>query len=313
MLAAAYAYLGDFATATELYDSLTEGVKTSRDNELYIKGSTTEETIQYTAYALLTASLVRKTEAEGLYQYLSTHTSTLDLYQLEQAAYLKYFYPLDAKPAKFSWTVGEKTENITLKPGQVYALSLGKNDWSSLKLTEEDGDIRVRATYLGSVAEALEGSAGSERVAISKEISLYNKEKNLYAVTLNYTVTTDKNYSCFTISDYIPSGARWYPANNSTSSYEKEGSWSHSAYVDVLTGQSVRGNIHVYHNNSNKLAGLEEVTLSGSVTYYIRGAVEGDFAVDYAVLRDRSTGRYAISESGTVNISDDEWKIVLEK
>ena len=79
--------------------------------------------------------------------------------------------------------------------------------------------------------------------------------------------------------------------------------------MDDLTGQSVRGNIYVYHNNSNKLAGLEEVTLSGSVTYYIRGAVEGEFAVDYAVLRDRSTGGYAISESGTVSINDSDWKI----
>jgi len=313
MLAAAYAYLGDFATAAELYDSLTAGVKTSRDNELSIKGSTTEETIKYTAYALLTASLVRKTDAEGLYRYLSTHTSTLELYQLEQAAYLKYFYPLDAKPAKLSWTVGEKTQSITLKPGEVYNLSLSKSDWNAFELSEEEGDIRVRAAYLGSVEEALEGTTGSDRVAISKEISLYNKEKNIYAVTLNYTVTTDRNYSAFSISDYIPSGARWYPANNSTASYEKNGSWSHSAYVDVLTGQSVRGNIHVYHNNSNKLAGLEEVTLSGSVTYYIRGAVEGDFAVDYAVLRDRSSGGYAISESGTVSISDSEWKIELKK
>ena len=71
--------------------------------------------------------------------------------------------------------------------------------------------------------------------------------------------------------------------------------------------------MNVYHNNTNKLAGLEEVTLSGSVTYYIRGAVEGEFAVDYAVLRDRSNGSYAISESGKVNICDDTWKIVLEK
>ena len=78
MLAAAYAYLGDFATAAELYDSLTDGVKTSKGNELYIKGSTTEDTIKYTAYALLTASLVRKTDAEGMYNYLSTHTSTLE-------------------------------------------------------------------------------------------------------------------------------------------------------------------------------------------------------------------------------------------
>lgn len=312
MLAAAYAYLGDFATAAELYDSLTVGVKTSRDNELSIKGSTTEETIKYTAYALLTASLVRKTDAEGLYNYLSTHTSTLDLYQLEQAAYLKYFYPMDAKPAKFSWTVGEKTETVALKPGQIITLSLSKSDWNALKLTKEEGDIRVRAQYLGSAEEALEGSASSERIAISKEISLLNKERNLYAVTLNYTVTTDKNYSSFAISDYIPSGARWYPGNNSTS-YTREGSWSQSAYVDVLTGQSVRGNIHVYHNNSNKLAGLEEVTLSGSVTYYIRGAVEGEFAVDYAVLRDRSNGGYAISESGTVSINDGEWKIELKK
>jgi len=313
MLAAAYAYLGDFATAAELYDSLTAGIKESRDNELCIKASTSEETIKNTAYALLTASLVRKTDAQGLYRYLSTHTSTLDLYQLEQAAYLKYFYPVDAKAAKFSWTVGEKTETVALKPGQVYTLSLSKSDWNALALTEEEGDIRVRAQYLGSVAEALEGTTDSDRVAISKEISLYNKEKNIYVVTLNYTVTTDKNYSCFTISDYIPSGARWYPANNSTYSHEKEGSWSHSAYVDVLTGQSVRGNIYVYHNDSNKLAGLEEVTLSGSVTYYIRGAVEGEFAVDYAVLRDRSTGGYAISESGTVSINDGEWKIALKK
>ena len=313
MLAAAYAYLGDFATAAELYDSLTDGVKTSKGNELYIKGSTTEDTIKYTAYALLTASLVRKTDAEGLYNYLSTHTSTLELYQLEQAAYLKYFYPLNAKAAKFSWTVGEKTETVVLKPGQVYTLSLSKGDWNALELSKEEGDVRVRAAYLGSVQEALEGTQGSDNIKISKTMSLYNAEKNIYAVTLNYTVTTDKNYSCFTISDYIPSGARWYPANNSTSSYEKNGSWSQSAYVDDLTGQSVRGNIYVYHNNSNKLAGLEEVTLSGSVTYYIRGAVEGEFAVDYAVLRDRSTGGYAISESGTVSINDGAWKIALKK
>jgi len=149
-------------------------------------------------------------------------------------------------------------------------------------------------------------------VKISKEMSLYNKERNLYAVTLHYTVTTDKNYASFAISDYIPSGARWYPADN-TYSHGKNGSWSYSAYVDTLTGQTVQGNISVYHNNSNKLAGLEEVTLSGSVTYYIRGAVEGEFAVDYAVLRDRSTGGYAISESGTVSINDGEWKITLEK
>lgn len=312
MLAAAYAYLGDFTTAAELYDCLTAGVKISRDNELSIKGSTTEESIKYTAYALLTASLVRKTDAEGLYRYLSTHTSTLDLYQLEQAAYLKYFYPLDAKAAKFSWTVGETAETVALKPGQVYTLSLSKKDWNALELSEEEGNIRVRVAYLGSVEEALEGTESSESVQIRKEILLQNKEKNLYAVTLHYTVTTDKNYTSFVISDYIPSGARWYPGNNSTS-YTREGNWSQSAYVDVLTGQNVRGMIHVYHNNSNKLTGLEEVTLSGSVTYYIRGAVEGEFAVDYAVLRDRSTGGYAISESGTVNINDGAWKIELKK
>ena len=313
MLAAAYAYLGDFATAGEHYDSLTEGVKESTGNALCIKGNSTEETIKYSAYALLTASLVRKTDAEGLYQYLTTHESTLDLYQLEQATYLKYFYPTEAQPAKFSWTVGATTESVTLKPGEIHTLSLSKSDWDALVITEEEGKIRIHVAYLGSVEEALEGTEHSEKVKISKAISLFNQEKNIYAVTLNYTVTTDQNYSCFAISDYIPSGARWYPAGNGSSSWNQDGSWSQSAYVDTLTGQSVRGNIYVYHNNSNKLAGLEEVTLSGSVTYYIRGAVEGDFAVDYAVLRDRSTGGYAISESGTVNINDDEWKIALQK
>lgn len=310
-LMAAFAYLGDFGAAAEIYDTLAASNREETEGEVSFRGATTEETIQNTANALISAALIRKADAVGMYRYLQSHTSLLNLYQLEQSAYIKFFYPLEAAAAGFTWTVGDKTEQVEMKIGEITGLYLNKADFEALKISKVSGNLKVRAAYLGGAEEALREGIPQQNIKISKSVKEEDASRNLYRVTLNYEITTDRNYSSFLLSDYIPTGARYFEGKNENY-HDTEGIWRSGGYIYNLTGQSMRGSVYIYRTDTEKLEGLEPVTLTGSVSYLIRGAVKGEFAIDTAVLQDRRNGSYALSESGTLEIGDGAWKIELK-
>ncbi len=300
-LTAAYAYLGDFSSAAEIYDTLAAEYRSTENGEIYFEGVSTEETIRYTAYALMSAALIRKTDAEGMYRYLQNHTSTVELYQLEQAAYVKYFYPLNAKNTSFTWKVGETEEKVELNIGGVYSMTLNRADFEVFAVLNADENVRVRATYLGSADAARSENTESGKLGVTKTVTVYNAEKNLYRVTLEYSITTDRNDSFYSLADYIPSGARYYEAEDNYNS-SRNGNWYNGAYIYCLSGQTMKGGIYIFRTNDDQLSGLSKITITGSVSYIIRGAVEGSFVVDSAVVQDRSNGNYAASEKAEITL-----------
>ena len=117
-LCAAFAYIGDFSAAREIYDALYKDfAKTTDNGGLYFKGENAEHSIKLTALALMSASLVAKTDAVKLAAYVAGNKSEYDQYILELASYVKFFMPTEVKPSSFAYRIGNGAETkVDLAP-----------------------------------------------------------------------------------------------------------------------------------------------------------------------------------------------------
>ena len=102
-LAAAFAYIGDFPAAKVIYAAVkSEYLSENEARELY-QGEGTEEQIKLTALALVVASRLNRTDAEGMVKYLLGHVSGAEYYELEMAAYVGFFMPTERVESAFSY------------------------------------------------------------------------------------------------------------------------------------------------------------------------------------------------------------------
>lgn len=306
-LASAYAYLGDYATARSIYRNAVDPLLANENGYTFLKGADTEASIDLTAQALMTAVLVSRNEAVEFVRYLMDHESTVNLYVLELAAYIRYFCPPEGTESVFTYTLQGVTETKTLKPGQTFRISLSKSDFSNFSVVSADDRISVRAVYQGTVADATENNSSSDRITVSKKITPYDESRGLYLVTLDYTVRTDSNYGYYTLTDRIPSGARFFRTHSYDSMTELSG-WNQWAWLSD-DGQMMNGYISVYNWQDSSLEGRTERTFSGRVSYIIRAALEGTFTVDSALVQDTVSHEYAFSGAGKVTIRDGAWTV----
>jgi len=78
----------------------------------------------------------------------------------------------------------------------------------------------------------------------------------------------------------------------------------------------MHGYIGMYNPTEKYISGRTERSVSGSVSYLIRAAVAGEFAVSPAIMQNSTNGNYALSEGGRVIIGEnisDVWKIEMKK
>lgn len=309
-LAAAFAYIGDFPAAKVIYAAVkSEYLSENEAKELYIRGEGTEEQIKLTALALVVASRLNRTDAEGMVKYLLGHVSGAEYYELEMAAYVRFFMPTERVESTFSYRfAGGEVQTITLRAGGAYALTLTRHGFETLEIVGADPNIRVRAAYFGSPADALEGREQTETISVQKTITPYDEKLGLYLVTLNFSGKTDRAHLCFSISDSIPTGARFVSSVVFDKPYTTLRSRT-SAWLYNTGGQQMRGGISIWTPNSKWNDKFDEYTYSGSVSYLIRGAVIGDFIVEEALIRSNLTGSYATTERMKVTIKEDKWVI----
>lgn len=307
-IAAALAYVGDYSAASEYYQYIMTFHSASEENEMFIKSDKTEENIKLTALALMTASVVDTDGAALMANYLSTHTSTVNLYDLELASYVRYYFPAEAKKAVFSYSIGDTTEEITLSPGQYYNLTLDRRDFTAFKLLSADESVIVYAAYRGSAQEAYGSGEVTDNLKITKSIEPYDAVRGLYKVTLSYRAVTDRSYAFFSLSDCIPSGARYFGAAGEYGDLY-EGDTYTFAYISNNGTQVMDGYIGLFNHTENAISGLKERTIEGSVSYIIRAAFEGTFVIENAIVQNTSTGSYTVSNRGSVVIDNDGWKI----
>lgn len=306
-LAAAFAYAGDYGPASEYYRYLMQFNSMMKENELSVRSSGTEESIKLTALALMTAAVVDKEGAGLMANYLATHISSVNLYDLERASYVRYYFPTEAKEASFTYSIGGKEETVTLHPGEYYNLSLDRRDFSSFALISADDTVTVYAAYRGAALEAYGVGGVTDELKITKTIDPYDTARGLYKVTLSYRAVTDRSYAFFSLSDCIPSGARCFGAPRYEDPEGNDSNVYTFAYIANNGTQVMEGYIGLFNRSEKAISGLSERVIEGSVSYLIRAAVEGGFVVENAVVQNVHTGSYSVSNRGYVTMGNGEW------
>ncbi len=313
-LSFALAIIGDYSSASELYSLALDGIIVD-DGDVYVAAASTEESIRLTALALMSASYIDSSRALGMAKHIMSRQSSLDLYTLEMASYVKCFYPVGAAEVTFEYSVdGGDFEKISLKASEGCGLCLGKAAFESLKVRSDD-DIIVKTSYLGSVSEALAENGKDEKATLKKTIEPYDLSRGLYKVTISYTVTFDSNHLNYTLFDRIPSGARYYGAYQEKANGSDTDKYSY-AYLSNDDSQMMHGYIGMYNPTEKYISGRTERSVSGNVSYLIRAAGAGEFAVSPAIMQNSTNGNYALSEGGRVIIGEnisDVWKIEMKK
>ena len=313
------AKLGDFTSAEQIYAALKEsGAVKTETNLKYLSGATNEEQLENTAAALMLTSLISNEDASALMRYLNAQDnersmSYTTLTNLEMLTYAENFtVPAGGKAGKFSYTLGGETKEEVLDGRGVKALTLNAQDFQSAKWKGLSGKLyaAVRHTvYTGAL-----DVPPTSKLAISKTYTPENdfKVSGKRRVGLKVTFSDDAPSGCYQITDFIPSGMRFMPANGKFNPWQ-EWCWS----TMEQDGQTVRG--YLYRNKDIKQdENLDELELPRTspvpwdpdtedpnvyvFTYFVSCVLPGEFVSESAYITPYEAGIAAKSERTTVTI-----------
>ena len=300
-ISAALAAIGDYSSAAEVYAQIRNKYsRTEEDGSLSFgyESATTEERIAGAAAALLSASYIARDDADALVKYITTRTSTLDLYTLQLAAYVCAFIPAEGGELSLSYSTADGEEHtVTVSPYNCFSLTLDKTAFAGFKVISADEGVSVHASYMGTLDEATTTEKPTEEATIKKTVTLSDATRGLYKVTLDFKVTTDRDYSYFTLTDLLPSGGRFVYVESS--SYRDDG----YAYL-YNDGQTMRGGIFISNSvkSGNALEGRRTRTISGTISYVFRVAMPGEYVAEAAFMQNLASGCYATSARSTVTL-----------
>lgn len=311
-LAAAFAAAGDIRAAeAALTPILTAFGREMPDGSYCISDASTEEAIRLTALALLSASrLPDSPTVMGMVRYLHNHTSLLDLYTLELATFVTYYTPTAAEKSALSFDLaGSDTVSVTIPRGRAYSITLTRSDLESFRVVSADPGIVAEASYGASPTTALSGKADDQTLSVHKTITPFDVENGIYKVTLTFEGQTDVNGMAFSLSDTIPSGARYVNHYYDRNYYGNQC----SAWLSHDGGQQLHGSIYIYAPyKENPLEGRTVYSFNDQISYLIRGAVKGTFTAEPTLAISRDADTYAMSECYRVTIKDSEWDISVK-
>lgn len=300
ILAAAFAAMGDRVSALPLYNSVADRYFTESQSGSYFKAdqsNDTESNLDLTATALLAASRLLPDTAKDMARYITTHTSSIDTYALQLAAFAVSYYPADsAEKLEITCTADGKSLDFTLSPLGRHCITLDKAGWDSFKLTSGADKLLIYAAYKGSYTEAADYADASDSLKLTKTVEKYDEKRGFWMVKISYTAVIDSDYLCFNLNDRIPSGARYV---RTADLGLNRGEYSRYTYAWLYnSAQMMNGRITVCNPVGDKLSGRQTRTVTGSVCYIIRGAFPGSYTVEPAVALSGNT--MACSDSLTV-------------
>ncbi|MBE6640234.1 MAG: hypothetical protein E7619_01480 [Ruminococcaceae bacterium] len=296
VLAAAFAVIGDHGAAWEIYSDIRSKLFTVTDNGTLgyfgTKNMNTEEKLALSATALISASVCARDDARLIVDFLLSHTSRVELYDLPIAFYLANYIPPVSTESTLVYTVGGEKMTQTLKAGSFFRIMLTKSEFESFEVLEAT-DLSAYVRYIGSAEEAAGENMRSDELNIEKTV--VPAGNGIYLVTVSYKVVSDKDNVQFRITDTIPSGARFLRHGSNSTHSKNSYLWlSNSA-------QTMEGYLGCY-NDSKGISGLVSRTYTGSFSYYIRTAIPGEYVVEAAFAQNTDSGAFAVSERGTITL-----------
>lgn len=315
-LALAFALCGDWPAASDIYSQVRDAIGTE-DREygtLRFGKSDFDTNVSLTSLALLCAARVARDDAARLARWLAENPDDSVSDRIALASYLMFFLPAEtAEPVEFTYSVGAGTERVKIETGRSFTLLLSAPELAAFETSLPD-DFPVGVSYRGTAEEAMAGAEKYDggRVTVTKK--MYQNSRGNCTVELNISGTSTRVSEYFELYDLIPSGARFLSIESrgygyNTAVAQNGGKVYTSAYLCNRSGQNMTGGVSVYNDiNAGKkgkyMTECPEYSFSVTVSYVIRGAVDGRFIAESAFLKNSSTGVFSVSDRMTVDIRE---------
>ncbi len=294
-LAAAFAAMGDGASARAQYDAVAAEYRVTQNGETYFTdGGTSEDALALTNAALLAASLISPEEAAALMEYCSARTSAYELYALEKAIFACAYAPDTYTPKTLTYRLGGEEKTVEIDGRHPLTLTLNRDSFASFAVTAAEEGIAVRAMYWGTPAES--ASLKAENMTVKKTIEASDPARGFYRVTVTVSGETDRESFFASLTDRIPTGARFVRLESSSFS-------GSDRYVYGWIGEDggqMLGSIYVSNPTRPSTAGRTVRQFTGTFTYVIRAYTPGEFVVEAAYVTDGALNTCAVSERSTV-------------
>jgi hypothetical protein len=318
-LALGFALCGDYPAAYDVYSQVKDAIgnENSEFGTLKFEGEVFDTTVSLSCLALMSASRIARDDASKIALWLCENRSDASSNQIALAGYLKYFLPAEkAEPLEFTYSIGENEESVTLESGRSFMLTLSKPELEALKLSLPD-DAKVGVYYRGNTDEALYGEpAADERVKIEKKMTVDSRGNCV--VELHISGKSTRVCESFELYDLIPSGARFLSLESGGYSSRIVGTVETWACIYNRSGQNMSGCVGVYNSIYRDVRQYDriecpEYSFDITVSYVIRGAVEGHFIAESAYVKNWRTGAFSVSGRIGVDIKENGgWKFKAE-
>jgi len=247
--------------------------------------------------AVLTADLNITDDANALWGYMTTHVPTKDLDILEKVMFVKAaIKQTNQNEAKFTYKTNAKSEDVTLKNGDTYSVTLSNDELKSISFSDINGSIQVASFYeQGQDPTSL---AKDAKLSLTRQYTVNGKVTNnlhdgdIVKVKLFPKVSGSALDSYYQVIDYLPSGLR--PIVNVYSLDEGQGYnclWWPEKVVNNKLYFTVPKSFGAYTN------------CEPAIQYYARVVTKGDFTANPALIQSTlNQDDLNISESAKVNI-----------
>jgi len=225
--------------------------------------------------------------------YLSARTSAYETYALETAIFAAAYAPAPTEEKSFTYILDGEVHTVTLRGRRPHTVTLHRDSHAGFAVTAAHEDIRVRAVYTGTPHEAC--AAVTPDVSVKKTVTPSDAGTGFYQVTVTVTGKTDRDFYMASLTDRIPTGARFVRMTGQNFS----GS-AHTYGHLYESGGTVYGSLYVSNPAKATTAGRSEKSFTATYSYLIRAYTAGKFVCESAYLTEAGEGRYALSQRHTV-------------
>lgn len=259
VLCAALAASGDYDGAAKYYEKFIMPMLAADGEKAYIDS---RYPVEYTQYALLTASMLHRTEADMMVRYLLDEEQTYDTFVLELMVYLNNYTTKAKGGAEFTYIRDGKTE--TVKPASHFGtrISFTEKQLAEADLKVTAGEVYAVVFYEGSAEENSE----TPTLNVTKKISSVNGG----ALKIGSEARVDidvKGGGYYVITDVIPSCGR----SDSYSNFKSQ-------------------RIKLYTNKN------------GHASYTFTIAADGEYVLESAAAVSRKDGTWGISDRTVIKV-----------
>ncbi len=205
--------LGAGEYARVIYNDVVNRLAETQDPYIrLLLGEDEDDYLKYTVLASILANSLSTDEESGLYEYVRSKWTEEILINVEKLIYLRQALPTaEAGPVSFKYTVGSRSDLVTLEKYKKYKLLLSPDELDQIEFSDISGTVGVISYYTEPANPDL--VTVDNQVGISRSYQVVGgdrttnfSEGDIVLVTLDHQINNNAIDETYQVTDYLPSG-----------------------------------------------------------------------------------------------------------